>query len=295
MPLSKKIAIFEALSLAFIWACLTAAGRLSLKVYSPELILFLRFGMTLLILIPVLSIYFLSNQKEHLKLFLWAAPAGIFLSLTIILQTWGLKYTNISKAGFILSLYVVFVPLLEWLLLRNIFQRKIIILLSVMIIGMLLISHPNFHNWQVGDLLMLLGALFGALQVISIGYFAKKITSAVFFCLYQMLWSALLPVCLLFFKHESFVPFFKNFQGEGLLANLAILFLVVGSFITFFLQIKSQKILSSTEASFLFLQEAPFSAILGSLLFQESLLSTEWLGGVLIFSTSILAIFQFKK
>ncbi len=292
---AKKIAVLEALGLAFVWSLLTVAGRVGLSTYTPEAVILFRFGGTLLLLVPILTFAFLSSPKAHRRLLLASAPPGIFLSLTIILQTWGLGFTSVSKTGFILSLYVVFVPVLEAWVLKATLNRKLLFYIGIILIGMGLISHPTFDNLQGGDLLMFLGAFFAACQVVAIGYFGRSATSSVYFCLYQMFWSSLLPMLFLFFHSVPWDTFVANFSGKGVAVNLAVLFLIVGSFITFFFQIKSQKVLNSTEAGLLFLQEAPFSALLGALFFGDHMTVGEWLGAGLIFGTSLLTIAQIKN
>ena len=70
-----------------------------------------------------------------------AVLAGLLLCSGFIFQTFGLTQTTVSNTGFITGLYLVFTPLISWILLkRHIFKIQWIAVL-VATIGLYLISY----------------------------------------------------------------------------------------------------------------------------------------------------------
>jgi drug/metabolite transporter (DMT)-like permease len=87
----------------------------------------------------------------------------------------GLVFTQASKAGFITGLYLVFTPLLAFVLFRSRPTRDHLVGLAIAIIGFILLSFPRggeSFNW--GDLLILLAAIAWASHIAATSAFARK-------------------------------------------------------------------------------------------------------------------------
>jgi drug/metabolite transporter (DMT)-like permease len=71
---------------------------------------------------------------------------ALLLAGTLILQTWGLHYTTATKSGFITTLYVVFVPLLEALHLRRRISTGLWLCVLGAFVGTLLIVNVGLNE-----------------------------------------------------------------------------------------------------------------------------------------------------
>jgi drug/metabolite transporter (DMT)-like permease len=107
--------------------------------------------------------------------FLWggAIVAGLILFVAASLQQAGLVTTGATNAGFITGLYVVLVPVL------GIFLGKRTGLgtwlgVALVFAGLYLLSVKGDFSMSSGDMLVMLGAVFWALHVLTIGYLSPR-------------------------------------------------------------------------------------------------------------------------
>ncbi len=97
-----------------------------------------------------------------------AVLIGLLLCSGFIFQTFGLTQTTVSNTGFITGLYLVFTPLISWLLLkREIFKVQWLAVL-VATIGLYFISF-NGISVGIGEILVLISALLFAGQIVALG------------------------------------------------------------------------------------------------------------------------------
>lgn len=216
-----------------------------------------------------------------------AAVPGILLSIMVILQTWGLKYTTATKSSFITVLYVLMVPLIEGFLLKRKLPRSHYLAVIVGLLGMALICNlPNElignaenvkNSWNFGDFLTFVCAIAASIHIIWFGLIRDRIGDPFVFNNFQSLWACLPPLLLAFILEPFHLPSWDDNSLFGLLA------LSLGSsLVAFALQVKAQKILSPSFASLLFLLESPFATLFGLWLLGESLNGFQWTGAALI-------------
>lgn len=223
------------------------------------------------------------ERKKQWKTVLTAgALCGLMHFIASSLQQVGIAYTTASKAGFITSLYAVIVPIISVFIGKRI--RPIVwISCAVSVAGLYLISMKGgSFTLQSGDLLILLCALFFALQILIIDHFSPKCSGVKLSCI-QFLVSGTLGVIFMFIL-ETPQPavimhyWFSIFYGG-----------VFSTGIAYTLQIIGQKNTPATEASLILCLEAVFSALTGTVLLHELLSVREYIGCALIFSAVILS------
>ena len=66
--------------------------------------------------------------------------------------TFGVKYTTLSNSGFLCALTVIFVPLLEMILFRKKPHRKIIIAVTMSLVGIMLLTLKDDFSFNMGNL-----------------------------------------------------------------------------------------------------------------------------------------------
>lgn len=282
----KARAIGELVLATNIWGFGFVTTIWALEGMGPVWLTTLRFAIGILPALPFL-IFLRSARAAATLPSLWAAfLPGLFLSLTLVLQTWGLRYTTATKSGFITTLYVVFIPVIErWVLGRRLtgiqFACVFVALFGTGLIAELYgengLGALGADGLNFGDLLTLLCAIAATFHILSIGRYGKKIGSAIVFNTFQSFWAGILPLGIAL----AFEPKPHDFFATKPLAGF--LFLALAStFIAFMLQIRAQRHLSASVASMVFLLESPFAAGYAYLLLGERLNSWQWAGAALI-------------
>ena len=109
---------------------------------------------------------------------LWRPGAwlGLFLFLGFIFQTWGLVTTTPSRSAFITSLFVVFVPLVQWGLLRRRPGLAAVAGALLAIGGAWVLSGASFGGgFTSGDWLTLGSAAAYSVQIVLTGHWAARL------------------------------------------------------------------------------------------------------------------------
>jgi drug/metabolite transporter (DMT)-like permease len=218
--------------------------------------------------------------REQLKL---SFIPGLLLGLTLLLQTWGLKYTTATKCGFITTMYAVFVPILERVWLKRRLPRLQPLYVGIALIGMALITdlHASQAEWNIGDTLTLLCAVTAALHMVWFAFIHDKIQSSFTFNNFQSMWAALmaLPLALV-------IDPFPNLDWANRSWIGFISLSLFSTMIAFALQVRAQKVLSPSIASLLFLLESPFAGLFAMYFLNETLGTWQWAGAALILAAA---------
>lgn len=104
---------------------------------------------------------------------------GLSIYLGYSLQTIGLQTINSSQSAFITALYVPFVPLLQWCVLKRRPGLGSWLGACLCFIGLLLIKDPQNIglHFSFGEIVTIISALFVAIEIILIGKFAPLANS----------------------------------------------------------------------------------------------------------------------
>jgi drug/metabolite transporter (DMT)-like permease len=282
----RAVASGELLTASALWGFGFIATVWAFAVFSPFEVSFLRFALA-----GSLIVFFLfkASDRSLIRSYLQVAfLPGLLLSVTLIFQTWGLVYTTPTKSGFITTLYVVFVPILESILSKRGLPWSLWACVALALFGTSLIVNIGFESLNVGDALTFVCAIAATFQIYWLGVVSPKIGRPFVFNLVQACWGALICAPVLFF--EPLGTKLLQFQSWPPLAWVGLLSLTFGStVIAFYLQVRAQKHLSATVSSLIFLLESPFALIFAILLLHESLNTTESIGAGLIFLSATFA------
>lgn len=198
---------------------------------------------------------------------------GLFLFTGYALQTTGLQYTTVSKAGFITGLYVPLVPLFAFFVLRQRPTLGAIVGVVLSLLGLTLLSVNNQFNltFGFGEILILGGAFAFALHIVCIGKFAPR-ADAINLAIVQLALSALLSFLIMPIVREPFTILPLPFWG-------AVLFMgVVDVAFTFLTMNWVQQFVSSTRATLICALEPMWAALFGYLLAGDKLSLLAWIG-----------------
>ena len=277
----SRRAILELVAAAILWGFSFVASRWALAGADALFISATRFLGGFLIALPIILAPRFSESRKLEQLWL-AMPAGLFIGASVLLQTYGLVYTQVSRSGFITCLYIVFVPLLEGPVFGTRLKPIHLFWVLLALVGAAFVCRATAGAWNRGDFLTVGCALMAAFQILSLEWASTRIRSSFVFNVYQALWAGLLPlVAFLVLPHHS-----VSWPLPPLsLAGIAIL-AVPATLVAFMLQVRSQRVLSPSVASMLFLLESPFAALFAYLCFSERLAPEQWFGAILILAAA---------
>jgi len=216
------------------------------------------------------------------------AVVGVILFMGFLFINYGLIYTEASKQGFLVASYVVIVPLLYWIIYKEMPQIKFFIGSILTILGIGLITLQNGFSLSFGDSLTLISAVFFAMHIISIEYFAKNMNIYKLAFL-QFFVSAILSVILVIFTKQISFNFPPN-------TWYSIMYLsVIATLFCFATQTIAQKYTNSSHASIIMSLESVFAAILGIVFLNEVLTPIMIFGGFLIVAAVLIIELDIKE
>lgn len=253
----------------------------------------IRFFLGAVSLIPVIAVFERTAFKNKAKIkysLLASVGAGVILFIAASLQQYGVEITQSSgKSGFITGLYTVLVPVFAFIILRRKTAVHIWIGAILCLIGLFLLCMAGENlQFGIGELLLLIGAVFWAFHILYIDRFADTISSLTF-CFGQFLTcslcSAIAAVCT------------ETVTWGGIQsAAIPILyggFMSVG--VAYTCQILAQKDADPTFATIVFSTESVFSAIGGAVILHEVLEWKNYLGCFIMFAGIVCSQLDFKK
>lgn len=269
-----------------IWGSAFIAQSVGMDHIGPMTFQAVRCTLGAVFLVPVVFLFekdksnFLHNWKNP-KLWEAGIVCGAALFVAAGLQQVGLVYTTAGKAGFITAMYIVLVPIL------GIFLGKrpspacwFSVVLAV--IGLYLLSCMGATGINIGDILMLGGALGFAVQITLIDRMAGNLDGLRMNAI-QALVCGLLSAFFMFATEE---PNIQNILACWLPLGYAG---ILSMGIAYSLQIVGQKHLEPTPASLIMSLESVYAVLFGWLLLNETMTNWEMTGCALVFVAVILS------
>ena len=229
------------------------------------------------ILAAVLLIPFIPRAKRiPTAQWKWMLVAGAILFAATALQQVGILSTRIANAGFLTSLYVVFTPFLLWLG----FQERplwidLLAVIAALVGAYLLSSAGKGLQFQNGDSLELIGAVFWGLHFVVLGKFASRFEPVSFASGHFFVTGLLNFLMGLVFEHLGQLT---PLPLIGAILYRASLSIGVG----YTLQVWGQKHTSPTDAALILGLEAVFAAFAAWLVLRQGLLPLQVLGCCII-------------
>lgn len=98
---------------------------------------------------------------------------GIFLTIASTLQQFGIKYTSVGKAGFITTLYIIFVPMFGIFLKKKV-APVVWAAAGMAAVGMYLLCMTESLRLGAGDIMVFLCAIAFAIQIMTVDHYAAE-------------------------------------------------------------------------------------------------------------------------
>jgi len=162
-----------------IWGLAFVAQRVGMRHVGPLTFNGVRFALGAVVIAPLLVWGLPGRPREPRtvpvsRILRGGIIAGLVLFIAATLQQYGVVFTTAGKAGFITSLYVVFVPILG-LVIGQRAGPGIWAGVALSAAGLYLLSAQGLAGIALGDGLVLIGAIFWAVHVLVIGRLARDV------------------------------------------------------------------------------------------------------------------------
>ncbi len=263
---------FALLITAFIWGISFVAQKAGMEYVGPFTFNASRTFLGGLSLLPVIAVFKLLSLKndtrtqeekfnQHKTLAAGGILCGFLLFGALSINQYCMINAPAGKAGFITSLYIIFVPLIAVFMKKKLrINVKISVLLAVT--GLYLLCFQNTGQVDFTDFLLLLSAFVFGLHIITVNYYSHKVNSAKLSCV-QFFTACVLSLPLMFcLEHPQL--------SDVIAGAKPILFSgVIATGVAYTLQIFGQKGTTPVVASLFMSLESVFAMLGGIVLLGE--------------------------
>jgi len=228
--------------------------------------------------LPLLMTWKASEQRKGLT------PAslreGVATGLTLFgafaLQTMGLQYTSATNTSLLTGIYVVLIPFLALLLLREKIFLYAWIGIGLSGVGVVVMA-GNASSWNpVGDTMVLISTLFIALQVIAVQAWTKKYSPPLMATLQIATLGVLCAGCAFLSESPLLVPNHLPYWISVIVTS------VLATFICFVIQATMQKRTTATKAGLIYMTEPLWGALFANVIGGEPIAFQTLSGGIIL-------------
>lgn len=275
------------LIVTLLWSATFVIIKGALVDISSMLFIGLRFLIAGLILLPIIIRKKLDWKSTNL---IPPIILGVILFVGFSTQTVGLKYTSATKSAFLTGSAVAIIPILQLFIEKKKPKTGSVIGVAVVLAGILFLSGGNSiitllndiaTNFNLGDFLTLICALFFAMYVVYLDMLSNRYNSWMLLII-QIGVSAFLAFTMaIFFDLINYEILKINFTYE---LGLGVLYIAIfATLITTTLQTKYQKLVTPTKAGIVYSFEPIFAALIAFVFLSERITSFGLIGATLIF------------
>ena len=221
--------------------------------------------------LSLLPLIFFFREKCSIK---GGVLAGIVLFIAFSINQYCMIYADAGKAGFITSLYILFVPVIA-IFLKHKLNKNVQISIVIALIGLYLLCVKGTMQFEFWDILLLVSAFFFALHIITVSHYSKK-SDAIKLSIIQFLTAGILSLPLMFLLETPTIALVL----AGWKPILFIGVIVTG--VAYTLQIFGHKATKPVLATLILSSEAVFAVLGGMLILGETLNIKEILGCIVM-------------
>ncbi len=202
---------------------------------------------------------------------------GIVFFIGMSMQQVGLLATTVTNAGMLTGLYVIMVPIIAFVFMRQHVPTIVWPCALAATAGIWMLGGGGFDRFNWGDAIVVLGAWFAALHVIIIGQTAMSSARPVFIAMGQFAVGGVIALVLFIIARLLDWSFEPAVSYQTLLnAMPEVLYAaVIAGAAAFTLMAVCQQYTPASDAAILLSSEALFAAICGAIILGERL---DWLG-----------------
>ncbi|MDR1088353.1 MAG: DMT family transporter [Coriobacteriales bacterium] len=221
---------------------------------------------------------------------------GVALYLASNFQQVGMVQVSASKAAFITTLYIILVPILG-LLLRQRTHWNTWVSVGIAVVGLYLLCISDSLTLELGDGIVLASALFWAVHILAVGYFAPRLSLLQLFglCVIQFAFAGVLSLMTAPFMDHLFVPAAITLEALGLVAPELLYAGILSTAGGFTLAAIGQRYAQPAPAAIVMSTESVFGLLGGVFLLGETLTAQEGTGCALMLVAIVLTQLSFGR
>jgi len=279
----RPLAILMLLVTTLIWGFAFSAQKSGMATMGPLTFTATRFLLGGLVVLP-LGLREYGKRGIPLTRRQWLQLLGLcaaFFMGTILQQT-GLTLTTVTNAGFLTALYVLFVPLIAFIVQRTRPHPIVWLCVPLALIGTYYLNGGEFDRFNLGDLLMVFGAVFWAIHVLMLSHVARDTGLPMFVSSLTFLFAGAIALVLLPFLETP------SFAGIGASWGQIVYSGVLATALAFTMQAIGQQYVPPANAAIILSAESLFAALGGALVLGERLPPIGYAGAALIFAAIVL-------
>ncbi len=223
------------------------------------------------------------TRKEYRKnTVIGGICCGFFLTIAALFQQMGMVYATAGKGGFITAMYILLVPVINWILFKKKSRPLVWIAVFMGIVGIYLLCVTEGLTLEKGDALVMVCPFFFAGHILCCDYFVQR-ANPVELSAIQFFTVTVLSTIMAFIVEN---PSWQQVTA----AIVPIVWLgVLSSGTGYTLQNIAQQWTDPTVASLLMSLEAVFAVMGGAVLLGERMSARELIGAAIMFAAIILA------
>lgn len=280
-----RLAVLALLGVGFVWGASFVLMKDAIQQQPYMDFLATRFSiafLAMLILRPRVAIAF---QKGDIS---YGAVLGVFLALGYITQTIGLDLTTAATSGFLTGLYVIFTPLIAWLVKREKFSKKVALGIFIALTGLAIFSGAAEDiEFQLGQIWLVVCALFYAIHILLLGHYGKG-RNSYRFAMMQIGWMAVVTWGFALLDGYQAPP---NSEVWFALLFTALLSTVIA----FWVQTWAQTLIDPARVALIITSEVVFTALVAVAVGQEPVTFAIIFGGGLLFAAMLIVEWPTRK
>ncbi|MFE5430862.1 DMT family transporter [Peribacillus simplex] len=273
------------LMITFFWGASILLTKIGLDYIQEYNLISLRFIIAFLLSGIVFYKHLIKTDFKTVK---YAFILASILFIVYVFATFGTKYTSVSNAGFLMSLTVIFIPVLSSIFLKERPEKKFVLGIVLALVGIGLLTLNNQLKISYGDMLCIMCALFYAVHIIVSGTMTKHVNSITLGIL-QLGFVGLFSIIFSMFMETPKLPD----TSESWFSILALSIFCTA--IAFIVQITAQQYTSPTHTGLIFSLEPVFSAGFAFFFTGETLTFKGYMGATILLLSVLIAELDFKS
>lgn len=282
--MSRATANLLLLLAGVIWGMAFIAQSTAMDDIGPLQFSGIRFLLAFIAVLPF--VFWEKRRKPKAKIERKYWPTLLIISVCFflghVLQQIGIIHTSVTNAGFLTAAYVVLTPFFVLFFFKGRPDWVIWPAAFLTLIGIYLLSGGDLSALNIGDALMIVAAVFWALQVIYLGNAAHETGRPITIAAIQFLFIGVFATGLGLIFEEVSLAAIQAAAVELLFAG------VLSGSLAFTLQAIAQQWTRPSDAAIFLSTEAPFAAIFAAIMLGERIPPIGLFGCALIFTAVLL-------
>ena len=265
---------------AFIWGAGIPMSALLARSITPLWAVALRMLMASFFLILMFPKKIITSTKRE-----WAISSVLTLVLTgvFISMTFGLVYSTANKQAFIGGLNVILVPLFVWIIYKTKPSLWIFAGAGITTTGLLVMGFTPGMEFNSGDFLSFIMAIFYAFQVLAAGFGARRVEPYRLVALHIIMLAAVMTILACIFEP---LPDIGSFSLKIWATLLCVS--LGNTILCFIIQFKAQRITPESHVAVIFSLEGLFGYMVAVLSGQDPFHLQGAFGGMLVIAGMML-------